>query len=402
MLRKTGDVEGIRHTKIRRTGCYMKHQEYFFRVCIRYLLPQILSFWAIAVQASEMNFTNEGVGGNCDSCWWIAAKGEITPSTPARFERFIKSRPESQCLDLRINSHGGNLLAGIRLGQLFRQYRCSVSVGDSKPMYFNGQKTEYVDRSPGLCTSSCAYAFLGGIQRTVEKGSVLGVHQHYVEGDERDFVRRDHANKEAVALQYLSGLLVSYVIEMGIDPKLITLASRTSGRDEAAAIPRELMVKWKVVTDYEHEPENWTLHTFSHDSGLSAVVVQPQKSSEPQSAMLHCEQKHPGTMFLTLWRPVEKRLLTTLLGTASNLKEVSLGSELSAMVLSATTFNHSGKDHLKIQLSIPVSDLLQLTSKQWVQWEGNVWTRVSEFFTGKLPVSNLNSLMPFLQRNCSL
>lgn len=47
-----------------------------------------LTVGAATASASAMSFDDQGSGGNCDTCQWIAASGEITASTPQEFSAF--------------------------------------------------------------------------------------------------------------------------------------------------------------------------------------------------------------------------------------------------------------------------------------------------------------------------
>lgn len=57
-------------------------------------------------------------GGNCNGCEWIIAEGTIQPDTPQVFARFIAQKKRNGAV--RFNSPGGNLLAGLKLGEMIR------------------------------------------------------------------------------------------------------------------------------------------------------------------------------------------------------------------------------------------------------------------------------------------
>lgn len=67
-----------------------------------------------------------------------------------------------------LNSQGGDLSSGIRLGQVIRQKNFNTRVGQSQD-----QKNAIV-KAPGVCLSSCALAFLGGAQRQLDERDELG------------------------------------------------------------------------------------------------------------------------------------------------------------------------------------------------------------------------------------
>jgi hypothetical protein len=76
-----------------------------------------------------MTFRDAGNGGNCNSCEWLVGDGEITADTPRDFERFMADKGYSSLLYL--NSPGGNLGAGIELGQEIRAHGLSTAVAVS-------------------------------------------------------------------------------------------------------------------------------------------------------------------------------------------------------------------------------------------------------------------------------
>lgn len=61
--------------------------------------------------------------------------------------------------EVRLDSEGGSLEAGIRIGEAIRQRSLATRVP-----------------AGAVCASACVYAFLGGIIRGVEKGGRVGIH----------------------------------------------------------------------------------------------------------------------------------------------------------------------------------------------------------------------------------
>ena len=59
----------------------------------------------------------------------VQATGTITEDTPAEFERFLKSDEASYSKDLHLHSLGGNLMAGLRLGEMIRKAGMNTMVG---------------------------------------------------------------------------------------------------------------------------------------------------------------------------------------------------------------------------------------------------------------------------------
>jgi hypothetical protein len=119
------------------------------------LLPALSGFGLAHAQSPRpMTFESEGTGGNCAWCAWIAARGEITADTAARFEAYIRTTRGGRCGSVRIHSPGGSLVGGIRLGEMFRKHGCSVIAGDSAPYVDAGKATPWFEEKPGFCYSS--------------------------------------------------------------------------------------------------------------------------------------------------------------------------------------------------------------------------------------------------------
>jgi hypothetical protein len=83
------------------------------------------------------------------------------------------------------------------------------------------------EERPGVCVSSCAYAFLGGVRRSVPEDATLGVHQH---ADTRSL--NDPLAKSADALdrsfdQMATAIVLEYVTRMGVPPDIVTRAQST-------------------------------------------------------------------------------------------------------------------------------------------------------------------------------
>jgi hypothetical protein len=136
---------------------------------ILYGAALILAFTPNLAEAEKMTFRQVGTGGNCSTCAWVAADGEITRDTPDDFEKFISEFGPVH--NLVINSLGGDLMAGMALGHTVRRHGISTIVGATitgrDPLYPNTSEIE-----KGYCFSACSYAFFGGIDRYVDAGDL--------------------------------------------------------------------------------------------------------------------------------------------------------------------------------------------------------------------------------------
>ncbi|MBX3584746.1 MAG: hypothetical protein KF810_22960 [Rhizobiaceae bacterium] len=105
------------------------------------------------------------------------------------------------------NSPGGNISKALEVGRLIRSL---------------GLNTIQVR---GLeCASACAFAFMGGVLRVAEPGSI-GVHQSWYADD-------GLSAKDAVSdVQRTSAEIMAYMREMGVDPSLVELSFRYEAND---------------------------------------------------------------------------------------------------------------------------------------------------------------------------
>lgn len=166
--------------------------------------------------SQEMTFKRSGTGGNCFGCEWVAAEGEITADTPERLREFLENNRAGHFV---FHSPGGNLVAALEMGLLLRESKSSSGVGRTVDDGFGWKTT--VD---GHCASACAFAFIGGVDRSAKAGEI-GVHQFY---SEMSLERPDEPIYSALDIssnQLLSALLINYAMEMGVDPRFISKAS---------------------------------------------------------------------------------------------------------------------------------------------------------------------------------
>lgn len=153
----------------------------------------------------------------------ISLTGPFEPGDSDRLKTILEDlkgrggiKPGGSLATLSLDSRGGALEEGMRVGRLLRQFEVSTIV-----------------RSGKLCLSSCAIAFLGGTtpgaagptaNRQLEVGGRLGFHAFYAP---RDADARDAATSRARGVtegRATSAVVVAYVLEMGVDPEPIIRA----------------------------------------------------------------------------------------------------------------------------------------------------------------------------------
>jgi len=122
------------------------------------------------------------------------------------------------------NSPGGNIAKAMELGRLIRSNQLgTIQFRDSE------------------CSSACSLAFMGGVQRYAEAGSI-GVHKSSYSDSSR------LSTEEAVShVQALTAEVIMFMGEMGVDPALLQLALQYDSND-IRYLSRSEMEKYRVTT----------------------------------------------------------------------------------------------------------------------------------------------------------
>jgi hypothetical protein len=112
---------------------------------------------------------------------------------------------------IHFNSSGGSLLEGMKLGRAIRTLQFDTTVGVYNPKYIEGANRY------SFCASACAYAFAGGLSRFLDEYTgKIGIHQFYSAGS---------SALSGETAQQVSGLIVAYLDQMGIDAKAFTVST---------------------------------------------------------------------------------------------------------------------------------------------------------------------------------
>ena len=140
----------------------------------------------------------------------IYVSGEISEDS-AQLLRFFVLRHAIRRATVHLDSPGGSLMGGIELGRTIRNLGFDTSVGSGSALVRHG-----------LCASACAYAFAGGIHRYYSGESAqIGVHRFSARGGAMN----------SDASQLASGLIVSYLEQMGVSSELFSLATFASSEE---------------------------------------------------------------------------------------------------------------------------------------------------------------------------
>lgn len=142
-----------------------------------------------------------------DGRWFVYLEGYIDTGATSRLERAL-DREQVRSAVVYFNSPGGHLIEAMALGRLLRERRYATSVGARAG---NGARPR-----AGRCYSACPIAYAGGVLRSLQPGSVLGVHRA-----ENSVPVPDEPGFQHVVI----GQVKAYLAEMGISGALVTIMS---------------------------------------------------------------------------------------------------------------------------------------------------------------------------------
>ena len=172
----------------------------------------------------------------------VLAQGKIERKSEDGFGEAVKNLPAGTIVVL--NSMGGDLVGGLRLGQSIRARDFNTWVMDAT----SDNPAIKDKKNMGRCFSSCAYTFLGGVLRRVDKAGQLGVHQFRNTDDKLD------ANQA----QKISAMLARYLDTMGINRQLLDQALLTEP-GKMTLIPETQRIAWNIEPSL---PSTVTLSTW--------------------------------------------------------------------------------------------------------------------------------------------
>ena len=206
---------------------------------------------------------------------WIAAEGEIVAESAQDLENYLnKNRnfaKEKLKYEILLNSPGGDLIGGIKLGEFFREHQFTTHVGN------------------GTCEFACGIAFIGGVERDAPSGK-LGVHQFYNALSLKNPGDKIFDALDMSAHQLLGAILIDYAFRMGVDPRFVAIAAATTP-DQMHFFSEELdslKVNWLPKT---FEP--WTIEP----SGRGIIAFTKSKD-KTQTAVLFCRSDRVPRLFL--------------------------------------------------------------------------------------------------------
>lgn len=243
---------------------------------------------------ATMSFTLSGNGGNCIGCEWIAADGPITERTPNDFRKFLSehsSTSQIAGMNVVLNSGGGNLVAGLLLGEIIHQHRYWTSIGKTVPQ---SPSSSFDKTVAGKCLSACAYAFLGGRERFVEDGEI-GFHQFYNSKTISDPLAKQFTSSDVSDAQLMVGIVALYLKKVEADPEVLFIASRTQPQDMHRPSKAELE-RLRITTSTGTSFSGWQIEP--HRGGGIVTGVVRYSSVQEHRLSVFCRRSAPGRVFI--------------------------------------------------------------------------------------------------------
>jgi hypothetical protein len=284
---------------------------------------------AIPAPTSAMRFYLANSGGNCDNCTFVAAVGRITSETARDFQRFIALAPgQGRGMAVYLHSPGGSLLGGIELGRQFRALAMNTAVGHPIPVRNSGDTVSYFQFTAGAeCMSACVFAFAGGVKRTHEpdgrrgaawalhegRRQTIGVHQFYRAPAQEDTgvsggsaLRSDvESYDQGIAdAQKISGVLVSYLADMGVQARLLELTARANPDTF-----RPLSRSESFATGLANDPAPQSPWTIIPSGGGLALRTTMHSAENSVVAEIACDRSMPERLSAQLAVNIDMRHL---------------------------------------------------------------------------------------------
>lgn len=178
----------------------------------------------------------------------LLVKGKFTSSDdPQVLAREVSA---SGAKVVTFDSPGGNVVAAMAVGRTIRSLGLST---------FQLRAAE--------CASACTLTFVGGVVRQAEPGAI-GVHQSSFSSD-----ANLDSHEAVTAVQSMTAEIMTYLIEMDVDPKLLQLS---------LSVPSDDM---RYLTASEMRGYRVTLGSLEHlPARMEATTVTPETSAGPETA----------------------------------------------------------------------------------------------------------------------
>jgi ATP-dependent protease ClpP protease subunit len=170
-----------------------------FKILVFFLMP--------SANAQEFTKLDNGI---------MRMSGEITDTTLVRFIYEYTSW-EIPPLKFEISSNGGNVIEAMALGRFIRESRIPVAAS-------------------GDCLSACFFIYMGGVERSVNRGGRLGLHRPYFN---KNFYSNLTTSEAERVYEENAQRSISYLKEMGTPQESIERMFKTSSSSMFYLSPEE-------------------------------------------------------------------------------------------------------------------------------------------------------------------
>jgi hypothetical protein len=213
-----------------------------------YRLLAFLIFATSAWPASALEYRAETLA---DGTSFVLVSGPFLPDES--LAPFTSAVIAAGAKLVTFDSPGGNIDTAIRLGRLIR-----------------ASKLNTVQIRKMECASACSLAFVGGVLRSADPGSI-GVHRSSFTPDAS--MSRDDA---VAGIQAVTAEIIAYLSEMGVDPKLLAFSLKYDQSDIrylSASEMAELHVTTSVSKPADSYPAATTASREQSSNQLETAAV---------------------------------------------------------------------------------------------------------------------------------
>jgi hypothetical protein len=241
---------------------------------MRIIVLITLIFLSLLAPAQSMTFVVEkGNFGPFGVFWFVYGSGEIIEGDSDRLVRSLQNanRSPSERVFINLDSPGGSLVEGLKLGRTIDALKADTNVGHRS----SNQKR----LDPGECLSACVIAYLGGNYRELEEQSKLGVHQFA-------FSKNIAAGEATAVTQLMSAEIVEFIKNSRADTSFFTLMT-SALPSEIYFVPHQKLRELRVVTGKIWD-ETWS---FEYVGNTGYLRIWQQSVYGENRLTLICDNK---------------------------------------------------------------------------------------------------------------
>lgn len=288
---------------------------------------------------------------NNNFSWDLILNGEIDNDAPARVAAAL-SQVGSDGVDVYLNSPGGSLFAGLKIGRMIRKAGGNTHIGvlvpDNDHMPIKGS---WLRAIPGGCYSACSLAFLGGVYRFSDGKSEYGVHR---------FSSSTSTSSDLDAAQVITAAVANFIREMDVDTALLDLMT-SSGKDGMRMLSQQEMKSLRVVNNGRGKAE-WSIEAMTGGQYLRGVQSSMYGRAK---SVFFCDKN--GMLFMSFYTAGEENARSIANGgrvhsLLTDGKQIRLGQPLKATATKdeiATRFSLTKEQALALADSSQIGHAMQ-------------------------------------------